>query len=42
MSFLLNRRKVITGMGLFGLGILVGCDACAEPSNKYGKGLSDQ
>ncbi|MDI2595163.1 SCO family protein [Pseudomonas sp. N3-W] len=42
MSVLLNRRQVIAGMGLFGLGILSGCDSRGELSYKYGKDLSDK
>lgn len=42
MSVLMNRRKVIAGMGLLGLGLLTGCDTRGELSYKYGKDLSDK
>ncbi|MCS3419428.1 hypothetical protein M2399_003654 [Pseudomonas sp. BIGb0450] len=32
MSVLLTRRKVISGMGLLGIGILAGCDTRGELS----------
>ncbi|WP_339547570.1 SCO family protein [Pseudomonas sp. RA_35y_Pfl2_P32] len=42
MSVLMNRRKVIAGMGLLGLGLLTGCDTRGQLSYKYGKDLSDK
>ncbi|NKQ13500.1 SCO family protein [Pseudomonas sp. SST3] len=42
MSVILTRRKVISGMGLLGMGILAGCDTRGELSYKYGKDLSDK
>ncbi|MFJ2684290.1 SCO family protein [Pseudomonas sp. NPDC087342] len=42
MSVMLDRRRVIAGMGLLGLTILTGCDTRGELSYKYGKDLSDQ
>ncbi len=42
MSVSMNRRKVIAGMGLLGLGLLTGCDTRGELSYKYGKDLSDK
>ena len=42
MSVLLTRRKVISGMGLLGIGMLAGCDTRGELSYKYGKDLSNK
>ena len=40
MSTLFTRRKVLTGMGLLGLGLLTGCDNSPRLNFKYGKDLS--
>lgn len=43
MSTLFTRRKVLTGMGLLGLGSLLGgCDYSPKLNFKYGKDLSDK
>lgn len=42
MSTLFTRRKVLTGMGLLGLGLLAGCDNSPKLNFKYGKDLSDK
>ncbi|AIG00814.1 SCO1/SenC family protein [Pseudomonas fluorescens] len=42
MSTLFTRRKVLTGMGLLGLGLLSGCDTGPKLNFKYGKDLSDK
>ncbi len=43
MSTLFTRRKVLTGMGLLGLGSLLGgCDYSPRLNFKYGKDLSDK
>lgn len=42
MNTLLTRRKVLTGMGLLGLGLLSGCDTGPKLNFKYGKDLSNK
>lgn len=42
MSVLVTRRKVISGIGLLGIGMLAGCDNRGELSYKYGKDLSNK
>ncbi|QVW26307.1 SCO family protein [Pseudomonas hormoni] len=42
MSVSLTRRQVVAGIGLFGLGLLAGCDNSVSLSYKYGKDLNDK
>lgn len=42
MNALYSRRAVAAGLGLFGLGLLAGCDTTGGLSFKHGKNLSDR